>query len=204
MKKLLLLPVVALACAFTVYQQTEIKPIEIGTAMPKTNVGLLDVTSEKEITLAASKGEMGTLVLFSCNTCPFVVAQESRIKNLQSMAQRLHLGMIVVNSNVAQRDADDSKAAMKAYAADKKYTVPYVMDSETELADAFGATRTPEAFLFDKNDKLVYHGSIDDSPRDEKSVKTQYLLDAMTMVSKDKEVTTKTTVSTGCGIKRKK
>jgi peroxiredoxin len=202
MKKIFLLPLAALACAFT-FQTAEIKPLEIGAVLPKADLKLFDVTSDKEVTLNEKKGEMGLLVMFSCNTCPFVVANESRIKGIMAHAQRMRIGMVIINSNDAYRATDDSKASMKSYAAAQRFTVPYLADNGTEVADAFGATRTPESYLFDKDGKLVYRGAIDDSPRDEKAVKTHYLLDAMTMLSKGKEITTKTTVSSGCSIKRK-
>jgi thioredoxin-related protein len=185
-------------------QQSGITPIEIGTPLPKPESKLYDVMSDKEVVLKDLKKENGLLVMFSCNTCPFVVASESRIRTLMEQARRMNFGMVIINSNEGQRDKDDSKEAMKNYGAAQKFSVPYVLDNGTELADAFGATRTPESFLFDKNGKLVYRGSIDDSPRDAKAVKKNYLLDAMTAVSRNKEVATPTTVSSGCSIKRPK
>ncbi|HLG03627.1 MAG TPA: redoxin family protein [Bacteroidia bacterium] len=203
MKKLLLIPFITVICAFT-FQKTDIQPIAIGTVLPAPELKIYDVTGDKEIALKEIKKENGLLVMFSCNTCPFVVANEGRIRQVMAQAQRMQIGMVIVNSNEGQRDADDSKASMKEYAGKQKFSVPYALDNGTALADAFGATRTPESFLFDKNDKLVYRGAIDDSPRAEKNVKTRYLLDAMTAMSKNKEITTKTTVSAGCTIKRPK
>jgi thioredoxin-related protein len=204
MKKLLILPIAILAFGFTYFQKaTPYLPIEIGTVMPKSDVKLYDVVSGTEISLNDKKGKNGMLVMFSCNTCPFVIANEARIKSAQAEAVQLNIGMVIINSNEAYRDGDDSKDAMKSYAAAQKYTVPYLADNNDELANAYGATRTPETFLFDKDGKLVYRGAIDDSPRDESAVKTKYLSEAMTALAAGKEIVTKTTVSAGCGIKRK-
>lgn len=204
MKKLLLLPIAALAFGFTYFQKAAtITPIAIGTTMPDADVKLYDVLSGKDVSLADKKGENGTLVIFSCNTCPFVLANESRINAIQADAMAMKIGVVILNSNEAQRGDEDSKDAMKAYGTKNKFSAPYLVDANSVLADAFGATRTPETFLFDKNNKLVYHGAIDDSPKDATSVKVKYLSDAMTAMTSGKEIATKNTVSTGCGIHRK-
>jgi thioredoxin-related protein len=203
MKKLFLLPIAVAAAIAISFQSAEIKPIEIGTSIPKADVKMYDVVSAQQISINDKKGANGTLVIFSCNTCPFVIAQESRITDMQNSAARMNIGVVIINSNEGKRSDDDSKEAMKSYSEKQKYTAPYLVDVNSELANAFGATRTPEHFLFDKNGKLVYRGSIDDSPRDMSSIKSHYLLDAMTALNKGKEITTQTTVSTGCSIKRK-
>jgi thioredoxin-related protein len=202
MKKLFILPILVLASAFT-FQKIEIKPIEIGTSMPMADQKMTDVLSDKSVTLNESKGEKGLLVMFSCNTCPFVVSSESRIIKAQEEAKKLNIGMVVINSNEAKRDGDDSQKEMAAYGQKQKYTVPYLMDASSALADAFGATRTPECFLFDKSGKLVYHGAIDDNTKDETAVTKHYLTDAMTALSEGKAIATPNSVSVGCSIKRK-
>jgi thioredoxin-related protein len=181
----------------------EITPLGIGAAIPMADKPMNDVVSGKEVTLNASKGEMGTLVIFSCNTCPYVIANESRIAESLAMATSMKFGAIIINSNEALREKEDSPEAMKQYATAQKYGCSYVVDVNSELADAFGASRTPECFLFDKAGKLVYHGAIDDSPKEAKSVKERYLSTALTAVSKGEAVPTATSVSVGCTIKRK-
>lgn len=181
----------------------EVTPLGIGTAMPMADKGMNDVLSGSEVTLNSVKGEQGTLVVFSCNTCPYVVACESRISESLAMAKRMKVGVIIVNSNEAQREKEDSPDAMKQYAAKQKFSCPYVVDVNSALADAFGASRTPECFLFDKTGKLVYHGAIDDSPKDAQSVKERYLASALMSLGKGEEIVTATSVSVGCTIKRK-
>jgi peroxiredoxin len=78
---------------------------------------------------------------------------------------------------------------------------PYVVDATSSVAKAFGATRTPEAFLFDKNGKLVYHGAVDDNKEDPKAVTNPYLKNALDAVVAGTDVAVKETKSIGCGIK---
>jgi hypothetical protein len=78
-----------------------------------------------------------------------------------------------------------------------------VVDQNSEVADAFGANRTPECFLFDKNLTLAYHGAIDDNPSDETAVKRQHLREAMMELSSGKSIAVKESRSVGCTIKRK-
>jgi len=204
MKKIVLAPLALAAAAGLAFTfQTAVTPIEIGTSIPKAEVKMVNVMNDQSVSLTELKTDKGLLVMFSCNTCPYVISNERRIVEAQQMAKRYGIGVAVVNSNEAKRDNEDSKDAMKKYGNDQKYTAPYLVDVNSEMADAFGATRTPECFLFDKDGKLVYRGAIDDSPKDQKAVKNRYLTDALTAVFKGQEITTKTTVSVGCSIKRK-
>ena len=87
---------------------------------------------------------------------------------------------------------------------DQGFTWYYVVDKNSEVADAFGANRTPECFLFNKEDKLVYHGAIDDNPGgDVSEVGKKYLKEAINEMLSNKEVSVKTSRSVGCSIKRK-
>ena len=174
--------------------------LEIGSAIPKATVKMKDV-SGKEISLTDVKKEKGLLVIFSCNTCPYVKLSESRIKELTSEATKNNIGAIIINSNEAQRGDEDSFEAMKEYAKSQGYTCSYVVDKNSEVADAFGATRTPHCFLFDKKG-LVYRGAIDDNVKDPDAAKEHYLKDAIEAVAKGTELKTNSTKSVGCGIKR--
>ncbi len=82
------------------------------------------------------------------------------------------------------------------------YKWNYVVDENSVLADAFGAKRTPECYLFNSEGKLVYHGAIDDNPTDESAVNRKHLKDAMDQLLKGEEISVKTSRSVGCGIKR--
>ena len=176
--------------------------LPIGAEMPKANHQMKDISGKQVSMKNALKGN-GVLVMFSCNTCPYVVKNEQRIITAGELAAKLNIGFIIINSNEAYRETEDSYDAMKAYAAEKKYNWYYVVDQNSEVADAFGANRTPECFLFDKNLTLAYHGAIDDNPSDETAVKRQHLREAMMELSSGKSIAVKESRSVGCTIKRK-
>jgi peroxiredoxin len=174
--------------------------LEIGKTIPSADLKMMDI-SGKEVSLNDVKGENGLLVMFSCNTCPYVKLSEARTKEVAKLAKVNKIGVILVNSNEAQRDADDSFDAMKKYAAAQGYDFSYVVDKNSQLANAFGATRTPHCFLFDKKG-LVYRGAIDDNIKDANDAKEHYLKDAIIAVGTGKPIKTTSSKSIGCSIKR--
>lgn len=176
--------------------------LPIGSSMPKATRKMKEV-SGKEVTLLDAKKENGLLVMFSCNTCPVVIRNQSRTKEICGYALDKKVGVIVLNANEGSREGNDSWNAMRTYAKDQGYHWYYAVDSKSELADTFGANRTPECFLFDKNDRLVYHGAIDDNPGDPGSVKRQHLKEAINEMISGKSVSVNDTRSVGCSIQRK-
>ena len=201
MKKILysLLAVASVATlAFTVGD-----PLQIGSIMPKSDLKMQDI-SGKNISMSDAKKANGVLVMFSCNTCPYVVKNQERTNAISEFAIKNNIGVIILNSNEAYRGNEDSYAAMQQYAREQGYKWKYVVDKNNEVADAFGAKRTPECFLFDKNLKLAYHGAIDDSPSDVTAVQRIHLQEAITEMVGGKEVSVKESRSVGCTIKRKK
>lgn len=201
MKKILFaaMPVLAIAAVMMVNND----PLPIGAAMPKPEIKMKDI-SGKEVSLNEAKTSKGLLVMFSCNTCPWVIKNQSRTNEVCKYALDNGIGVAILNSNEAKRDDDDSYSDMKAYAKDQGYNWYYLVDQNHVLADAFGANRTPECFLFDSNDKLVYHGAIDDNPGDAAAVSRKHLTVAMDEMKTGKEVSVKESKSLGCTIKRLK
>lgn len=177
-------------------------PLRLGSVIPKANVKL-ENCGGAWVNLRDAGREKGLLVIFSCNTCPTVVANHKRITNIGEYAVRNKIGMVVLNSNEANRDGSDSKQAMMTYALQLGYKWVYLIDKNSQIADAFGATHTPEAFLFNKLGKLVYHGAIDDSPHDENNIAINYLSDAIRQTAEGKDVKIKETEIGGCLIRRK-
>lgn len=198
MKKISLLSAFIL---FGVFGFTPPEALQIGAPMPKPTVKMKDI-SGKEVSLAEAKGANGTLVMFSCNTCPYVIKNQTRTNEILAYATSKNIGVAILNSNEAYRDGEDSFEAMKEYARKQGYKWYYTIDKNHEIADAFGATRTPEVFLFDKAGILVYHGAIDDSPADASSVKRVHTKEAIDEMTSGKEISVKTSRSIGCGIKR--
>ncbi len=174
--------------------------LEIGAPIPQTDYKMMDVNG-KFVSLAEIKGVNGLLVIFAGNTCPYVKLSEERIKEMALLAKTNKIGVIIVNSNEAQRDADDSYDEMKKYAQLQAYDFNYVLDKNSQLADAFSASHTPECFLFDSKG-LVYRGAIDDNVKDINDAKEHYLKDALIAVGKNNPVKINSTKSIGCSIKR--
>ena len=174
--------------------------LPIGAPMPKPDVRLKDV-SGREVTLKEAARANGLLVMFSCNTCPYVIRNQTRTNEICQFAGKNNIGVILLNSNEGDRHGGNSYADMQAYAKQQGYAWFYALD-KGELVEAFGATRTPECYLFDKNGKLVYHGAIDDSPGSSSSVKRQHLKEAINEMLAGKEVSVKETRSVGCTINR--
>ena len=176
-------------------------PLELGSIIPMYKELMINVSDEK-MSLDNNFNENGLLVVFSCNTCPFVVMWEDRYRQLEEMCQINNVGMVYINSNEAKRNGDDSKEAMKNYAKSMGYTFPYLIDQNSAVANAFGAKTTPHIYLFDENKKLVYKGAIDDNFRDISQVKETYLLDAIEQMVSGVDIKIKETNSKGCSIKR--
>ncbi len=173
--------------------------LELGDVAPKSDVKMKNVDG-KELSVADVKGVKGTLVIFSCNHCPFVKAWEERITALGNGALKQGVGVIQINSNDPAK-AGDTYEAMQDRAKARGFQFPYVVDADSGVARAFGATRTPEVLLFDAAGKLVYHGAIDDNHKDAAAAKEHYLKDALDALVAGKEITVKTTKAVGCSIK---
>jgi hypothetical protein len=104
---------------------------------------------------------------------------QSRTKEVCVYAGNRKIGVILLNANEGDRDGGNSLGEMQAYAKAQAYQWYYAVDNNSVLADAFGASRTPECYLFDKDGKLVYRGAIDDSPGDPVQVKKHHLQNAI-------------------------
>jgi len=200
MKKILfaLLPVVfATSLAF----KSSVDPLPIGAPLPNPDKKMKGVAG-MEVSFKDAMNTEGLLVMFSCNTCPVVHAYQSRTIEICNYAKSKEIGVILLNSNEASRDDGDSFSDMKDYASKQRYDWPYVVDENSVMANAFGATRTPECFLFNTDGKLVYHGAIDDNQNGADEVTRKHLKIAMDEMLGGKDVAVKTTRSVGCTIKR--
>lgn len=181
--------------------ETTSTSLAIGSAIPGENEPFRD-TKGQTATLAQAKTSKGLLVMFSCNTCPFVIKAQKRTDEAMRIATSKGIGMVIFNSNEAQRADADSEPAMIRYSDEQNYVVPYVKDDMSAMANRFGATRTPEVFLFDGKGKLVYKGALEDNPADPHSSTKLYLRDALTALADGKPIPVSETKSIGCSIKR--
>lgn len=210
--KAILLMAFAIPTLF-VFQSSQIKKggndLKIGKKAPKATLELEGVDG-KTYNLDKLTKENGLIVIFSCNTCPFVVGNstfdgwEGQYNDIHKTAKENKMGMVLINSNAAKRSGVDSKEEMKKHSDAQKYTMPYVVDKEAKLANAFGAKTTPHVFIFDKNKKLAYKGSIDNSWDTKKTELETYLYGAVTNIVAGKALETTSTTPRGCSIKRTK
>ena len=188
--------------SFSVYAGNKVGKLEIGDKAVLTDVKMTDVTG-KSLSLSDVKDENGLLVLFSCNTCPFVKKWEGRYNDIKAWADKNDVGMIVLNSNYQKRSGDDSMEAMQQKADDHDYAFYYVVDEDSKIANAFGGQTTPHAFLFDGDFNLAYKGLIDDNYDSADDVSKAYLKDAISSLASGEEVAVTETKPIGCSIKRK-
>lgn len=198
-KTLFVLPVLAVVTlGFAIFKGV----LPLGADLPKPDLKMKDI-SGKEVSFKDAKKKNGLLVMFSCNTCPWVVKNQSRTREIAEYASSKDIGIIILNSNEGQRDDADSFEEMKQYAKEQGYKWYYVVDQNSVMADEFGANRTPECFLFNSDGKHVYHGAIDDNPGNKDGVNRKHLKEAMDEMVTGKDVTVKESRSQGCSIKRK-
>lgn len=174
--------------------------LQLGDALPQRDVKMRNVDG-RQLSIADIAGSKGTLVIFTCNHCPWAKAWETRIAALGNTYRQRGIGVIAINANDPAAHAEDRFDEMVARAKEKDFQYAYVVDAGSTVARAFGAERTPEAFVFDAAGKLVYHGTIDDNAEDPGHVKQHFLADALEAVATGKPVSTAETKSLGCSIK---
>ena len=121
-------------------------------------------------------------VVFSCNHCPYVLAWEDRMIQVQADYADKGVQLIAIGPNDAQKYPADSFSKMKEHAQQKGFNFPYLRDETQEVARFYGAERTPEFFVFDQSGVLRYHGALDDNYDDPKAVDKKYLRDVLDAV----------------------
>ena len=147
------------------------------------------------------KKSNGILVVFSCNTCPWVIRWQDRYNIISAFSRKNDIGFVAVNSNARLHESVDSMDEMIYHATTNEYGFPYVLDKDAKLAKAFGAMKTPHVYLFNSDNKLVYTGAIDDNAKSAKKVKNNYLMDAIRALGTNKKIKISETKALGCSIK---
>ncbi len=160
-------------------------------------------TDGKMYSLESFAQKKALVVIFSCNHCPYVQAYEDRIMEIQKDYSK-DLQIIAISSNEDENYPEDSFEKMKERASMKEFNFPYLHDATQSVAKAYGATHTPEIFLFDSERKLVFHGKIDDNWQEPQSVKSKYLRNAIDELLSGKQISVPETFTIGCTIKWKK
>jgi len=141
------------------------------------------------------------LIIVTCNHCPYSRAYWNRISKLYNRYEEDNLGILTVNANDAKQYPEDSFENMVKLAESLGNTFVYLHDEEQKLVKELGATRTPEAFLFNSKRVLVYKGAIDDSWENEHMITRVYLEDAIEAALDGLEVDFQEIPAVGCTIK---
>ena len=201
MKKFKIALLVLAAGLITAFNTSKPAGYEIGSIA--TDFSLKNVDN-KMVSLKDYKEAKGFIVIFTCNHCPYAIAYEDRIIDLDKKYKKLGYPVIAINPNNPEKQKDDSFEKMKVRAKEKGFTFPYLFDDGQKIYPQYGATKTPHVFLLDKNLVVKYIGAIDDNVEDASEVKEKYLENAIAALEKGEEPTPNTTKAIGCSIKVKK
>ncbi len=140
---------------------TESTMIELGTQAP--DFTLPDTVSGAPVSLQSAKGEQGTLILFLCNHCPYVLHVNEELVRLTNAYRERGIATIGISSNDVEKYPADSPENMKRHAAEVGYAFPYLFDEDQSVARAYDAACTPDIYLFDADLRLYYRGRLDGS-----------------------------------------
>lgn len=177
--------------------------LPLGTAAP--DFSLPDTVSGKTISLNDVATENGTVVMFICNHCPYVIHVNEELVNIANDYATKGVGFVAISSNDIVNYPMDSPDKMKVHAEEVGYPFPYLYDETQEVAKAYDAACTPDFYVFDKNKNLAYRGRLDDSrPHSGKPLTGKDLRAAIDAVIAETEVPAPQYPSAGCGIKWKR
>ncbi len=157
----------------------------------------------KLYSMADYKDARGFIVVFTCNRCPFAVKYEDRVNDLSKKYTKQGYILLAINPNDPEIQPDDSFEKMKVRAKEKGFVFPYLFDEGQKIYPQYGATKTPHAFLLDKNLIVKYIGAIDDNAEDASMVKVKYLENAIAAIEKGNNPEPAVTKAIGCSIKVK-
>lgn len=174
--------------------------LPLGTAAPE--IALTDVVSGQTISLATFAESPALLVMFICRHCPFVQHIESELARLGRDYGAQGVGIVAISANSLQTHPQDGPEHLKAQAEEYGFTFPYCFDATQAVAKAYTAACTPDFFLFDGNQRLVYRGQLDDSrPSNGQPVTGKDLRAALDAVLSGQPLPAEQRPSIGCNIK---
>ncbi|WP_338356292.1 thioredoxin family protein [Yeosuana marina] len=176
--------------------------IPLGTKAP--DFSLLDTISGSVLTLNKLKGAKGTVIMFICNHCPFVIHINAQLVKIANSYIEKGIQFIAISSNDEINYPQDGPDKMKIHAKTEHYPFPYLYDETQQVAKAYDAACTPDLYLFDSDLKLIYRGQLDDSrPGNNIPVTGHDLRHALDCLIENKENTSPQKPSIGCNIKWK-
>lgn len=185
------------------FAEAQTATLKAGETAPDFKLKNVD---NKEISFASFPKAKGFIVVFTCNTCPYAVAYEQRIMELDKKFKPLGYPVIAINPNDPEASKADSFDKMQELAKSKKYSFPYLFDQGQVITDKYGAKHTPHLFIVSKTAKgnvVEYVGAIDNDPEGTKTEKTKYAEDVITALNSNQKPAVTETKEIGCTVKRK-
>lgn len=172
----------------------------LGSELPLGDRAMTSVDGSSA-TLSSLQGSAATAIIFWSNQCPWVERYEDRVQQVVSDYTGRGVSFVLVNANDSDAYPQESQAESAERASSLGYEASYVIDAGSELATALGASRTPHVYVFDNESRLVYVGSIDDSPGDPGNVERTYLGSALDAIISGATVDVPQTKAFGCTIR---
>jgi peroxiredoxin len=177
--------------------------IPLGTKAP--DFFLPDTVTGKFFSFDDVKGPHGTLIVFTCNHCPYVKHIQQQFTAIAEEYLKKGIGMAAISANDIAQYPEDAPDKMKELALREGYSFPYLYDESQEVAEAYDAACTPDFYLFNAEKELVYRGQFDDSrPGNHLPVTGEDLRGAMDALLTGREISPEQRPSIGCNIKWKK
>jgi peroxiredoxin len=198
MKHLLLICVSVMLCSFAA----------IGSYKPGDTVAdfsLLNVDG-KMVSMSSYNKAKGFIIVFTCNHCPFAKLYQQRLNEMNNTYSDQGFPVLAISSNDADAVPEDSYEEMVKRSKEKKYNFPYLYDETQAVARAFGAVKTPQAFVvFKENNNWIvkYYGAIDDNGAEPEKVQNKFVINAVEALLHNAPITVSSTKSVGCGMKWK-
>lgn len=178
--------------------------LQIPLGFPAPEFSLPDTISGNTYSFSDLKGEKGSLVMFICNHCPYVIHVKDELVKLAADYQSKGIGFIAISSNDVEKYPDDSPEKMKLFAAENGFSFPYLYDESQDVAKAYFAACTPDFSIFDAEGKCVYRGQLDDSrPKNDKPVTGKDIRMALDALLGGEKISERQIPSIGCNIKWK-
>ncbi len=176
--------------------------LALGTKAP--DFQLSDTISGSELNFDQVRGEKGTVVMFICNHCPYVKHVQEELVRLSNDYTHEGIGFVAISSNDVEKYPEDGPDQMRKVARDWGFSFPYLYDESQSVARSYDAACTPDFYVFDKSDELVYRGQLDDSrPGNGKALTGKDLRQALDDILRGNPVSEDQLPSQGCNIKWK-
>ncbi|MGL1885992.1 MAG: thioredoxin family protein [Reichenbachiella sp.] len=183
--------------------RTESTMMPLGTIAPSFE--LLDTVSGEQLKYADLKGEKGTVVMFICNHCPYVILVQEEIVRIAKAYKLQGLRFVAISSNDVKNYPEDAPELMTQFAQQYDFNFPYLYDESQEVARSYQAACTPDFYVFDISDKCVYRGRMDGAtPGNGQPVTGEEIKSALNNLSKGLPIDTEQHPGLGCGIKWKR